>query len=171
MARRFRGQDEVKVDAKGRLSIPAKFRRVFESCDPDWETGRRPQLVIVYGPSDWQHLELYTIEAIEEIDAQIDRMTRGSPERLWLERLMNGTAEEAEIDNDGRLLLPQKLREKIGLDDRAFFIASGDYLRLWNPDSYAEAEGNAVDAFAAEHPEGFDPRSFLPPLDPPQGES
>ena len=52
LARRFRGSEEVKVDAKGRVSIPAKFRRVFESCDPDWETGRRPQLVIVYGRED-----------------------------------------------------------------------------------------------------------------------
>ena len=158
------------MDAKGRLSIPAKFRRVFESCDPDWEAGRRPQLVIVYGEASRQHLELYTMQAIDEIDRQIDRMTRGTPERLWLERLMHGSAEEAEIDNDGRLLLPQKLREKIGLDDRAFFIASGDYLRLWNPGTYAEAEGNAVDAFAASYPDGFDPRSFLPPLDAAQGE-
>lgn len=170
VARRFRGQEEVKVDAKGRLSIPAKFRRVFESCDPDWETGRRPQLVVVYGPASWQHLELYTMEAIDEIDAQIDRLTRGSPERLLLERIMHGCAEEAEIDSDGRLVLPQKLREKVGLDERAFFIASGDYLRLWNPDTYAEAEGNAVDAFAATLPDGFDPRSFLPPLEPAQGE-
>lgn len=164
MARRFRGQEEVKVDAKGRLSIPAKFRRVFESCDTDWVSGNRPQLVIVYGPEHWQHLELYTMQAIEEIDAQIDRMPRGTPERRWLERLMHGTAEEAEIDGDGRLLLPQKLREKIGLEDRAYFIASGDYLRLWNPDTYAEAEGDEVDAFAAMQPEGFDPRSLLPPL-------
>lgn len=170
MARRFRGQEEVKIDAKGRLSIPAKFRRVFESSDPDWEPGRRPQLVIVYGPDDWQHLELYTMRAINEIDEQIDHMTRGSPERLWLERLMNGTAEETEIDGDGRLVLPQKLREKIGLDDKAFFIASGDYLRLWNPDIYAEAEGNAVDAFAASQPEGFDPRSLLPNLKLGEGE-
>ena len=151
------------MDAKGRLSIPAKFRRVFESCDPDWETGKRPQLVIVYGFSDWRHLELYTMEAIGQIDAQIDSMPRGDEKRLLLERLMNGAAEEAEIDTDGRLLLPQKLREKIGLDDRAYFIASGDYLRLWNPDTYAEAEGNAVDAFMASLPPGFDPRAFLPP--------
>ena len=158
------------MDAKGRLSIPAKFRRIFESCDPDWDTGRRPQLVIVYGPNTWQHLELYTMQAIEEIDAQIDSMSRGTPERLLLERLMNGTAEEAEIDNDGRLVLPQKLREKIGLDDRAFFIASGDYLRLWNPEKYAEAEGNLLDAFAATQPPDFDPRSLLPRLDSAQGE-
>ena len=164
MARRFRGSEEVKVDAKGRVSIPAKFRRVFESCDPDWETGKRPQLVIVYGRADWRHLELYTLEAIEEIDAQIDQMQRGSPERRLLESIMHGAAEEAEIDPDGRLVLPQKLREKVGLDDRAFFVAAGDYLKVWRPETYDEAEGDAVEALVAELGEGFDPRSLLPPL-------
>ena len=164
LARRFRGSEEVKVDAKGRVSIPAKFRRVFESCDPDWETGKRPQLVIVYGRADWRHLELYTLEAIEEIDAQIDQMQRGSPERRLLESIMHGAAEEAEIDPDGRLVLPQKLREKVGLDDRAFFVAAGDYLKVWRPETYDEAEGDAVEALVAELGEGFDPRSLLPPL-------
>lgn len=166
MARRFRGSEEVKVDAKGRVSIPAKFRRVFESCDPDWETGKRPQLVIVYGREDWRHLELYTLEAIEEIDAQIDLMQRGSAERRLLESIMHGAAEEAEIDTDGRLVLPQKLREKIGLDDKAFFIAAGDYLKVWRPETYAEAEGDEVEALVASFEPGFDPRALLPQLVP-----
>ncbi|WP_112872693.1 division/cell wall cluster transcriptional repressor MraZ [Paracoccus endophyticus] len=166
MARRFRGSDEVKVDAKGRVSIPAKFRRVFETCDPDWESGRRPQLVIVYGRDEWRHLELYTIEAIQEIDDQIDLMQRGSAERRLLESIMHGSAEEAEIDPDGRLVLPQKLREKIGLDDRAFFVAAGDYLKVWRPETYSEVEGDAVEALVASFEPGFDPRSLLPPLPP-----
>ncbi len=154
------------MDAKGRVSIPAKFRRVFETCDPDWEPNRRPQLVIVYGRDDWRHLELYTIDAIHEIDAQIDLMQRGSPERRLLESIMHGSAEEAEIDPDGRLVLPQKLREKIGLDERAFFIASGDYLKVWRPETYAEAEGDEVEALVASFEPGFDPRALLPPLPP-----
>ncbi|WP_299845448.1 division/cell wall cluster transcriptional repressor MraZ [uncultured Paracoccus sp.] len=162
MARRFRGSEEVKVDAKGRVSIPAKFRRVFEQCDPDWQAGGRPQLVIVYGSSKQTHLQLYTIEAIEDIDRQIDRMPRGSPERGVLEATMNGFAEEAEIDNDGRLLLPLKLREKIGLADRAFFIASGEYLKLWTPETYAE-EAEALEARIPDFEPGADPLSLLPP--------
>lgn len=163
MARRFRGSEEVRIDGKGRMSIPAKFRRVFESGDPEWQPERRPRLVVVYGRPEWTWIELYTIEAIDEIDAQIDLMQRGSPERRLLESIMHGAAEEAEIDTDGRLVLPQKLREKIGLEDSAFFIAAGDYLKLWKPETYA-AEGQEVEDFVAEQAPGFDPRSLLPAL-------
>ena len=47
--RRFRGEAENKVDAKGRISIPAPFRRILEEGDPDWSSGLNPNLVIVYG--------------------------------------------------------------------------------------------------------------------------
>ena len=47
--RRFRGEGHHKVDGKGRVSIPASFRRVLESGDPDWTDGLNPNLVIVYG--------------------------------------------------------------------------------------------------------------------------
>lgn len=162
MARTFRGSEEVKVDAKGRVSIPAKFRRVFEQCDPDWQPGSRPQLVIVYGSRKQNHLRLFTMEAIEEIDRGIARMRRGSPERTVLETMMNGQSEEAEIDNDGRLLLPLKLREKIGLDDRAFFMASGDYLKVWKPEIYDEEE-EQLEALIPDFEPGADPLSLLDP--------
>ena len=51
VARRFRGEGLQKVDAKGRVSIPALFRRVIEACDPNWCDGLPPELVIVYGDS------------------------------------------------------------------------------------------------------------------------
>lgn len=140
MARKFRGSEEVKVDAKGRVSIPARFRRVFEAADPDWKPGERPQLVIVYGPKDWTHLRLYTMDAINEIDDEISRMRRGSPERTLLETIMNGYADEAEIDGDGRLVLPARLREKIGLTDTIFFLASGDHIRAWATETYRKEE-------------------------------
>ena len=165
MARRFRGSEEVKDDAKGRISIPARFRRVFESADPDFEARKRAQLIVVYGFTDWTSLRLYTVEAIDEIDAAISRMARGSAERSFLETLMNGLSEEAEIDADGRLVLPQRLREKIGLDDRCFFLAQGDYLKLSTPETH-EADLAAIAAAMPALEPGADPLSLLPP---PQG--
>ena len=57
VARVFRGEFHQKVDGKGRVSIPAGFRRVLESQDPDWQTGKRPRFVIVYGDERRKHLE------------------------------------------------------------------------------------------------------------------
>lgn len=162
MARRFRGSEEVKVDAKGRVSIPAKFRRVFESCDPDWDTGKRAQLVIVYGTRDWNYLQLFTMTAMEEIEDGISRMPRGSAARNLLENIYQGHADEAEIDADGRLVLPQKLREKIGLTDSAFFISAGDSLKVWNPAAYADEE-RRLEELVPEFEPGADPLSLLTP--------
>ncbi|MDO5620135.1 MAG: division/cell wall cluster transcriptional repressor MraZ [Paracoccus sp. (in: a-proteobacteria)] len=163
MARRFRGSEDVKIDAKGRMSVPARFRRVFELSDPDFESGRRAQMVIVYGGPQQDHLKLYTIEAIEEIDAQIHRMPRGSVQRLVLERLMNGQSIEAEIDDDGRLVMPQKLRDKLGLTDRAHMVASGDYLKLWAAEDQQDADAE-LDAFIDSLEPGTDLLSLLPGL-------
>ncbi|WP_312527861.1 division/cell wall cluster transcriptional repressor MraZ [Paracoccus sp. (in: a-proteobacteria)] len=162
MARRFRGSEEVKVDAKGRVSIPAKFRRVFEACDPDWaESSDRAHMVIVYGTRDWDHMRLYTIEAMDEIDDGIAQMPRGSNDRNYLEMVMHGLSDEAEIDQDGRLVLPQRLREKIGLIDRAIFMASGDHLKLWAPAAY-EAQMERIEAQVPNLAPGADPLSLLP---------
>lgn len=163
MARRFRGSDTFKVDAKGRVSIPAPFRRVIEASDPDWNPGQRPNIVIVYGDERQDWLEVYTMRAIEEIDEQIEEMQRGSPERLWLEELMHGQSTETQIDDDGRLVLPQRLREKIGLTGEAFFISAGDYFKIWKPETYAAKAGHRAARLAEQYPEDFDPRSLLPP--------
>lgn len=163
MARRFRGSDTFKVDAKGRVSIPAPFRRVIEASDPDWREGLRPNIVIAYGDARQDWLEVYTMRAVQEIDEQIEAMQRGSNERLLLEERMYGQSIETQIDDDGRLVLPQRLREKIGLDGEAFFISAGDYFKIWKPATYQEKAGRRASRLADQYPEDFDPRSLLPP--------
>ncbi|WP_114967223.1 division/cell wall cluster transcriptional repressor MraZ [Alkalilacustris brevis] len=162
MARRFRGEFHQKVDSKGRVSIPALFRRVIEAADPDWTDGQRPNLVIVYGDHRRKYLECYTIEAIDEIDRQIDELPRGSIERKMLERLFHGQSHPTQVDEDGRVVLPQKLREKIGLEGEAFFIASGDRFHIWRPETYEAEEVARTEAWLEEFPEDFDPLSLLP---------
>jgi MraZ protein len=162
VARRFRGEFHQRVDSKGRVSIPALFRRVVEAADPDWSEGQRPNLVIVYGDHRRKYLECYTIEAIDDIDRQIDALPRGSMERKMLERLFHGQSHPTQVDEDGRIVLPQKLREKIGLAGEAFFIASGDRFHIWKPETYEAEEVARTEAWLEEFPEDFDPLSLLP---------
>lgn len=164
MARRFRGEFHQKVDTKGRVSIPALFRRVIEAADPDWTDGQRPNLVIVYGTPQQKRLDCYTIEAIDAIDARIDRMQRGSMERRMLERLFHGFSLPAQVDEDGRIVLPAKLRDKIELAGEAFFIASGDHFQIWKPETYEAEEQARTEAWLEDFPEDFDPLSLLPDL-------
>lgn len=168
VARKFRGTETVKVDGKGRMSIPARLRRVFDAGDPGFASANtgRTQLVAVYGPDWWNWIELYSIEAIEEIDQQIDRLTRGSQERRWLELLMNGQSTDLEIDREGRLVLPQKLREKLGFAEGAetIFESRGDYIQVYHPDERPK-DVQALEDFAASHGPDFDPRAFLQQTD------
>lgn len=161
MSRRFRGESQHKVDTKGRVSIPASFRRVLEASDPNWKSGETPELVIVYGDHRRSYLECYTMEAIEEVDTKIDALPRGSMERKMLERMFHGQSYPTSVDETGRIVLPAKLRAKIGLEDEAFFIAAGDTFQIWKPETYETEELSRTEAWLDELPEDFDPLIYL----------
>ena len=161
MGRRFRGESHHKVDTKGRVSIPASFRRVIEASDPNWKSGENPELVIVYGDQRRNYLECYTMEAIEEVDAKIDALPRGSMQRKMLQRLFHGQSFPTTVDETGRLVLPAKLRNKISLEKEAFFMAAGDTFQIWKPETYEKEELAQTEKWMDELPEGFDPLEFL----------
>ena len=161
VARRFRGESHHKVDTKGRVSIPALFRRVLEAEDPNWRDGDTPELVIVYGDDRRKYLECYTVNAIDEVDDKIDALPRGSMERQMLQRLFHGQSFPTSVDETGRLVLPAKLRQKIGLEAEAFFIAAGDTFQIWNPATYEEEELSRTEAWLNELPDDVDPLTFL----------
>ncbi len=161
MSRRFRGESQHKVDNKGRVSIPASFRRVLEAGDPNWQNGGTPELVIVYGDSRRNFLECYTMDAIDEVDSKIDALPRGSMERKMLQRLFHGQSFPTSVDETGRLVLPAKLRSKIDLDGEAFFIAAGDTFQIWKPETYETEEKAREEEWLDDLPEDFDPLIFL----------
>ena len=167
MARRFRGESHHKVDGKGRVSIPAQFRRVLEAGDPNYAgSDDTPEMVIVYGDHRRKYLECYTIQAIEEVDQKISAMPRGSKSRRVLEQLFNGQSLPSNVDDTGRLVLPAKLRAKIGLEGEAFFIGAGDTFQIWKPETYEQEERARTEAWLDDLPEDFDVLELLDrPLD------
>lgn len=149
MIRRFRGESVHKVDQKGRVSVPAPFRRVLEEGDPDWTEGLNPNLVILYGRSARRPcLEGYSIRAIGEIDDMIAKAPRFSREREIAERFINTRSVYAQVDENGRMVLPAKLREQIGLEGEALFAGMGDKFQIWTPEAYAIDEANMADEIA-----------------------
>jgi MraZ protein len=150
------------VDAKGRVSIPAAFRRVLEECDPDWYDGVNPNLVLVYGDERRKFIEGYSMTSMQEVDEKISQLRRGSRERRMLEMMFSGQAVQIQLDETGRLVLSPKLREKIGITNEAFFIASGDTFQIWAPDRY-EAHQREISEWFDEYGEDFDPLTLLDP--------
>ena len=134
--RRFRGESLHKVDNKGRVSIPAQFRRVLEESDPDFKSGINPSCVLVHSQKGKKCLEGYSISSINEVDDLVSSLPRYSRAREILERMLNAQSSYAQIDDNGRLVLSQKLRALINVSVEAIFIGMGDKFQIWEPKSY-----------------------------------
>lgn len=142
MDQRFIGEDLFKVDSKGRVSIPASFRRVLASGDPEWSEGNNPRVAVVYGGESRNYLECFTIEALNRIHAKIERMPRASKKRRALQRLYSTHALLTAVDETGRMVLPAKLRKKNDIAGEAFFAGTGEAFEIWKPETY-DAEMDA----------------------------
>jgi transcriptional regulator MraZ len=138
------------MDAKGRVSVPVQFRRAME----EGLDGRRPELHIVYGDPRRKFLECYTPESFAEVEAKIDAMPRGDKTRQTLQYHLISQSYSTEIDSDGRLILPQKCRDKARLESEALFVATGDTFQIWNPQIFeTEREAEMREAIEALPPD------------------
>ena len=162
MMRRFRGESVHKVDQKGRVSVPAAFRRVIEEGDPDWQPGQNPVFVLIYGARG-TCLEGYTVAGATAIDDKVSRV----PDRKMREALQRKFASQsiyAQVEENGRIVLPQKLREMFGLDEEALFAGMGEHFQVWAPEAYRK-DMEALDAWSANLPEGEDLFAALDAVD------
>lgn len=164
MLRRFKGESVHKVDQKGRVSVPAPFRRVLEEGDPDWQPGLNPNLVLIYGMKRGNCLEGYTIEGANALDEKVSRMPTFSMARRALERLLNTNSVYAQVDDTGRIGLPAKLREMFGIETDAVFAGMGEHFQIWSPEEL-RADTAALEAWRAGLPPEEDPFAQLDAMD------
>lgn len=169
MSEAFRGEFNQKVDAKARVSIPAPFRRVLEAGDPSCEGGR-PKFVMVYGRPNCDFVECYTIAGMKRLEARIRLMPPGTRGRRLMERNFVTLSQLVEVDDDGRIVLPPKGREKIGLAPEvmkdgaeAMFAGTLDTFQIWRRDAYEAELAADEDAELDMLEDGADLLSLLPP--------
>jgi MraZ protein len=161
MSEAFRGEFTQKVDGKARVSIPAAFRRVLEAGDPD---STRKRIVIVYGDERRKFAECYTVAGAQRLEAMIRKLPLGSPARRLLERNMITLSVTLEIDEDGRIVLPAKVREKTGLSSdggEAVFAGALDTFQLWKAETYEADIRRAAEEELAALPGDMDILSLL----------
>jgi MraZ protein len=119
----FRGSAPAKIDDKGRLKIPTDFRRVIEE-----RYGPDLFVTSIEGDSAW----LYPLPVWEEIEARLAAMPSTDRVRArYLERA-NVYGQQGRLDNQGRLVIPQILRESAGMAGDVVVSAHIDHLVVWN---------------------------------------
>ena len=143
------------------MSIPADFRAVLTDGDPRCPEQPNPRIVVLHGPHLKNCLQAYTIEAMADIETGIRALPRADKRRKFMEKTILGKSWDAEVDKDGRIVLPQRLRIQIGLEGEAIMAARGDYFEIWNADTYEAVDAAESEAFLADQDDDFDPLSLL----------
>lgn len=117
----FLGRYHHTVDDKGRLTVPARYRDLMAAEG-------------AYLTHGFDHnLNVYPIPIFERISTRINQQSMTDPSSRVLRRLMFSNAELVVMDKAGRILVPQFLREEIGLDSEAVIVGMGDYFEIWSP--------------------------------------
>jgi MraZ protein len=120
----FKGAYRHRIDAKGRLPIPAAFRRALGDEGRVVVT-QLDQCLAVYSASEWGKLE-----------AQLAALPAFSKPVKALTRLLASRAADCEIDVQGRILLPPALRAAAGLSRDAVVIGVLSRFEVWAPEAW-----------------------------------
>ncbi len=126
---RFRGINNLTLDAKGRMAMPSRYReRLLESCGG--------KLVVTVDPSHC--LLVYPLPEWESIESKLDALPSLNARSRAFQRLLVGHATECELDSQGRILLPGMLREFAALDKKIVLIGQGKKFEIWDEASWNE---------------------------------
>lgn len=172
MAEAFLGEFYQKVDSKARVSIPAAFRHILEADDPPTSQSPRTRMVIVYGDKSRKFAECYSTQGAARLARQVRKLPLGSKPREKAELNLIQRSIVVEIDDDGRIVLPQQVRDKIGLgaaDQLASEVAFAGVLekiRLWRRTTFEQANAAADEDDEEVLPAGADILSLLQDIDP-----
>lgn len=121
----FRGITAVSLDVKGRLAMPARQRDLLLESDDN------AQLVITIDTQS-ACLLLYPVAEWEIIERKLEALPSFNPATRRLQRLLIGHASEVEMDSQGRILIPQLLRDYAKLDKRVMVVGQGQKFELWS---------------------------------------
>jgi len=124
----FQGSSALTLDAKGRVSIPARYRDALLAQEQGRLTLTRHKdgCLLLYPRSAWD-IKLKDIEALP-----------GSG--VALKRLMMGNAQNVDMDGSGRILVAPELRQKAGLVRDVMMLGQGSYFELWDADRLTQRE-------------------------------
>ncbi len=140
----FRGNHPTRVDEKGRLKVPAEFKRVI---DEKYST----QFYIT--SLDGKSAQIYPFEEWERIEQKLAGLSTFNPTKKKFLTRTNYWGQVAEMDSQGRLLLPQLLRDSAQLKGE---VAVMGYLNRLEVQSMEGVRQEVEEAFTAEDEKNLD---------------
>jgi MraZ protein len=143
----FRGNAPARIDDKGRLKVPNAFKSLLES-----KYGRELFLTSLTG----EHVRIYPMPEWLKIEEKLGRMPSTHPSRLRFLDRVNYFGQAAELDAQGRVLIPQRLREAATMNGEVDVLGQVNCLDVWNHerlttkmqrDAYTDDDARALSEF------------------------
>ncbi len=138
---RFVSHYTLRLDAKGRVSIPAPFRAVMARDGFDG--------LYCYPTLDRPALDAGGNALLSEIDALIARFPPYSEEREQFSAALYGTSEVLKIDSEGRVTLTEPLKSHAAITDEAAFAGLGHKFQIWEPKRFRAELAEATEKVRA----------------------
>ena len=149
MATRFIGTFENKVDAKGRVSVPAQFRQVL--------AGQPFTGIAVFRSHRAEAIEGCGMDFMDQMIDRVGGLELFSSESDDLATSIFSDTQQLAFDSTGRIQLPENFRQHAGITDKAAFVGKGQMFQIWEP---AKLEAHK----AAARQRARDEQLPLPPL-------
>ena len=123
----FRGNAPARIDDKGRLKVPNAFRALLEG-----KHGRELFLTSLTG----EYVRIYPMPVWLEVEQKLSEMPSTHPARLRFLDRVNYFGQAGELDAQGRVLIPVRLREAATMAGDVDVLGQYNYLDVWNHDRF-----------------------------------
>ena len=133
----FLGQHRYQMDAKGRIALPSRFHDAF---------GASMLLILGRDAGLWAYAE----EDWPRVTGQIDSGPRSSREDRNRARALFSNAERVNVDDQGRVVIPQFLRERANLDREVVVLGISDHLGIWPAAEWDREQEGLVEDYVAD---------------------
>jgi MraZ protein len=134
----FRGISSINLDDKGRIAIPTRYREELQECC-------ERQMVITVALNEECMGEkgclwLYPLPEWEKLEQTIIKLPTLRKKNIELRRFLIGNALECEMDSQGRMLLPEKLRKFADMDKKIVLVGQLNKFEVWSEDAWTAKE-------------------------------
>jgi MraZ protein len=144
----FRGSYEHTLDAKGRLSLPSKFRDELAA------KGDTRLMITNFTTMGARCLDVYPMDEWHRLEQKILSRSRFDPEVQSFETYYLGRAHECAVDNQWRIVIPPILRKHADLKRDVVLVSAVEKFRVWDQETWNKVFSDAEEKFT-QNPESF----------------
>ena len=129
----FVGKYNNSIDSKSRIIVPAKFRDDLErKCIV---AKALDKCLTIYPVSEWEKF----------VEEKLSALPTGNPQARKLARHFYSSAAECDVDKQGRMTIPQELREYAGIEKDLVTVGTNRTIEIWSKEQWSD-EGNSETA-------------------------